>query len=146
MAVSLDAVSKQIGTVRSDVRARFGNIEQRLATIEKRLEQIDQELHRSFRCLDERLQGEEPLVAARGDPADQSVDSLQRRLAEGFGGVEERLSEQRASMEFSDERLESAMSRRFDRLERKLDHFIEAQFQATQVVERRLRGLEPGEP
>ena len=77
------------------------------------------------------------------DALSGSVDSrfaaLTASLDERFDAVDVALIEQRQYTEFAFDRLDS----RFDRLERKLDQFIDVQSRTNALVERRLTALEP---
>jgi hypothetical protein len=66
------------------------------------------------------------------------MEALERR----FDGIQAALVEQRQYTEFAFERLSDELRRRFDRLDRKLDQFIDTQFRANELVERRLQALE----
>ena len=78
----------------------------------------------------------------------QKVDALSASIDERFAAVDEALSEQRQHTEFAFDRLRDEMKdgfvgidRRFDRLERKLDQFIDTQSATNKLVERRLGAL-----
>jgi len=77
-------------------------------------------------------------VDKRFDAVDERFDSGETRIAEGF-------AEQRRYTEFAFERLSTEMRSGLERLERKLDRFIDTQLQTNELVDRRLRALEgPG--
>ena len=80
-------------------------------------------------------------VDARFEQVDKRFDKLEKRVEDGFAAADEHFAEQRAYTEFAFTRLEQTMNARFDRVERKLDQFIETQLQTNQLVDRRLRAL-----
>lgn len=86
---------------------------------------------------------------------DQRFDTLSVSVDQRFDEVTASLVEQRRYTEFAFDRLASevrvgfkGVDKRLDRLERKLDQFIDTQSKANQLVERRLQALEtePGNP
>lgn len=88
---------------------------------------------------------------------DERFDTLSASVDERFDAVDVALIEQRQYTEFAFDRLagevrtgfEAVNGRldgvdgRFNRLERKLDQFIDTQSRANELVERRLTALEP---
>ena len=75
--------------------------------------------------------------------------AMEQELERRFDEVQAALVEQRQYTEFAFERLSAEMRNgfaqvgsRFDRLERKLDQFIDTQSKTNELVERRLRALE----
>ena len=88
---------------------------------------------------------------------DKRFDTLSASVDERFGAVDLALIEQRQYTEFAFDRLadevrtgfEAVNGRldgvdgRFNRLERKMDQFIDTQSKANELVERRLTALEP---
>ena len=88
---------------------------------------------------------------------DQRFDTLSASVDERFDAVDVALIEQRQYTEFAFNRLADEMRNgfeavngrldgvdgRFNRLERKLDQFIDTQSRANELVERRLTALEP---
>jgi hypothetical protein len=96
-------------------------------------------------------------VDKRFDTLTKRFDTLTVSVDERFDAVDVALIEQRQYTEFAFDRLadevrtgfEAVNGRldgadgRFNRLERKLDQFIDTQSRANQLVERRLTALEP---
>lgn len=78
-------------------------------------------------------------VDKRFDTLTTRFDTLSASVDERFDAVDVALIEQRQYTEFAFDRLDG----RFDRLERKLDQFIDTQSTANKLVERRLTALEP---
>jgi thioredoxin-like negative regulator of GroEL len=81
---------------------------------------------------------------------EQKVDALSASVDARFDAVDAALIEQRQYTEFAFDRLASEMRAgfndidgRFNRIERKLHQFIDTQSRANELVERRLRALEP---
>jgi hypothetical protein len=88
---------------------------------------------------------------------DERFDTLSASVDERFDAVDVALIEQRQYTEFAFNRLADEMRNgfgavngrldgvdgRFNRLERKLDQFIDTQSRANELVERRLTALEP---
>lgn len=86
----------------------------------------------------------------RTQTVEQKLGTLSASVAERFDAVDAALIEQRQYTEFTFDRLGSEMrvgfngvDSRFNRLELKLDQFIDTQSKANELVERRLRALEP---
>ena len=76
---------------------------------------------------------------------EQKADLLSASVDRRFDAVDAALLEQRQYTEFGYARLEAKMDAgfaRFERVERKLDQFIDVQLQTNQLVERRLNALE----
>jgi hypothetical protein len=69
---------------------------------------------------------------------DQRFDTLSASVDHRFDDVSASLVEQRQYTEFAFDRLAGDMKAGFNRLERKLDQFIDTQSKANQLVERRL--------
>jgi hypothetical protein len=81
---------------------------------------------------------------------DERFDTLSASVDERFDAVDVALIGQRQYTEFAFDRLADEMRNgfngvdgRFNRLERKLDQFIDTQSRANALVERRLTALEP---
>jgi hypothetical protein len=87
----------------------------------------------------ERMERVEQKLDALSTSVDRRFDALSASVDERFGAVDVALVEQRQYTEFAFERLDG----RFDRLERKLDQFIDTQSTANRLMERRLTALEP---
>jgi hypothetical protein len=84
------------------------------------------------------------------ETTDQKLDALSASVGRRFGAVDEALTEQRRYTEFAFDKLATGMKAgfdkvdgRFNRLERKLDQFIDTQAKTNELVERRLKALEP---
>jgi tetrahydromethanopterin S-methyltransferase subunit G len=110
------------------------------------------------------MTGEVDDVRKRVQAVEQKVDALSASVDVRFDAVDAALIEQRQYTEFAFDRLASEMragfssvdarlnvsetrfdsiDSRFNRIERKLDRFIDTQSRANELVERRLRALEP---
>ena len=95
------------------------------------------------------MTGELHNVRERVQAVEQKVDALSASVDVRFDAVDAALVEQRQYTEFALDRLASEMRAgfsdiegHFDRVERKLDQFIDTQSRANELVERRLRALE----
>ncbi len=112
----------------------------------------------------EPMTGEVDNVREQVQAVEQKLDSLSASVDARFDAVDAALIEQRQYTEFAFDRLASemragftsvndrfnvsearfdSMDSRFNRIERKLDRFIDTQSRANELVERRLRALEP---
>ena len=87
---------------------------------------------------------------AEGQDLELRMGRVEEKLEELGQSVDAGFLEQREYTEFAFDRLRTEMvsrfnrvDRRFDRLERKLDQFIDTQSRTNTLVERRLQGLEP---
>jgi hypothetical protein len=104
---------------------------------------IDHRLDALSASVDERFTTLSASVDERFTTLSVSVDerftTLSVSVDERFDAVDVALVEQRQYTEFAFDRLDS----RFDRLERKLDQFIDTQSATNKLVERRLTALEP---
>ena len=88
-------------------------------------------------------------VDKRFDEVDKRFDEVDKRFEEvdkRFEEVQEALVEQRRYTDFAFERLIGEMRSGFDRLEWKLDRFVDAQLQTNELVDRRLTRLENARP
>ena len=107
-------------------------------TVEQKLDKLSASVDHRFGAVDQRF-----------DAVDRHFDGVNRQ----FDDVTAALAEQRQYTEFAFDRLASEMRAgfkgvegRFNRLERKLDQFIDTQSKANELVERRLQILETGPP
>ncbi len=98
----------------------------------------------------EPMTGEVDNVREQVQAVEQKLDILSASVDGRFDGMDAALVEQRQYTEFAFDRLASEMKAgfssvdgRFNRIERKLDRFIETQSKANELVERRQRALEP---
>jgi ABC-type transporter Mla subunit MlaD len=105
-------------------------------TVEQKLDKLSASVDQRFDAVDQRFEA-----------VDQRFNAVDRQ----FDDVRAALAEQRQYTEFAFDRLASDMSDgfkgvegRFNRLERKLDQFIDTQSKANELVERRLQMLEAG--
>ena len=127
---------------------------------------IEQAMADRIDALTEDVQAVEKRVQTVGDKLDRVSASVDRRFEQvaqqvaqvdrRFDAVDTALLEQRQYTEFASARLEAKMDAgdsrleakidagfaRFERVERKLDQFIDVQLQTNQLVERRLNALE----
>jgi exonuclease VII large subunit len=123
-------------------------------TVEQKLDTLSASMDRRFDTLsasvDERFDTLSASVDERFDTLSASVDHRFDVVDQRFDEVTTSLVEQRQYTEFAFDRLAGEMrvgfkgvDKRLDRLERKLDQFIDTQSKANQLVERRLQALEP---
>ena len=105
-------------------------------TVEQKLDTLSASVDRRFDTLSASM--------------DRRFDTLSASVDHRFDEVTASLVEQRQYTEFAFDRLAGEMragfkgvDKRLDRLERKLDQFIDTQSRANQLVERRLQALEP---
>ena len=101
-------------------------------TVGQKIDKLSASVDRRFDAVDER-------VATLSASVDERFATLSASVDARFDGVDVALVEQRQYTEFSFDRLDN----RFDRLERKLDQFLDTQSTTNKLVERRLTALEP---
>ena len=89
--------------------------------------------------IDKRFEALSTSVDRRFDMADERFATFSASVDARFDALDVALIEQRQYTVFAFDRLDS----RFDRLERKLDRFIDTQSKTNTLVERRLTALEP---
>ena len=105
-------------------------------TVEQKLDKLSASVDHRFGAVDRRF-----------DAVDQRFDAVDRQ----FDDVRAALAEQRQYTEFAFDSFASEMrdgfkgvEGRFNKLERKLDQFIDTQSKTNELVERRLQMLETG--
>jgi hypothetical protein len=86
------------------------------------------------KSVDERFEG----MDRRFDTVDARLDGMDARI----DGLETALVEQRRYTEFAFLQLSEKMDAGYERLERKLDQFIDVQLRTNDLTDRRLRALE----
>ena len=116
-------------------------------TVGQKLDTLSASVDRRFDTLSVSVDGRFDTLSVS---VDERFDTLSVSVDERFDAVDVALIEQRQYTEFAFDRLADAMRNgfngvdgRFNRLERKLDQFIDTQSRANQLVERRLTALEP---
>ena len=116
-------------------------------TVGQKIDKLSASVDRRFDAVDER-------VATLSASVDERFATLSASVDARFDGVDVALVEQRQYTEFAFDRLSDEMRNemrkgfngvdsRFNRLERKLDQFIDTQSTTNKLVERRLTALEP---
>jgi uncharacterized protein YicC (UPF0701 family) len=105
-------------------------------TVEQKVDALSASVDARFDAVDKRFEA----VDKRFDTVDKRFDAVDKR----FDDVTEALVEQRQYTEFAFDRLAGEMREGFNRLERKLDQFIDVQLKTNQLVDRRLQALESG--
>jgi hypothetical protein len=84
-------------------------------------------------------------VEEKLDALAASVDARFGQVDARFDAVDQAFVEQRQYTEFAFDTLRTEMHEGFNRIERKLDSFIDVQSATNALTERRLRGLESRE-
>jgi exonuclease VII large subunit len=113
-------------------------------------ETVGRKLDALATAVDQRVDTLSVSVDRRFDAVDRRFDALSASVDERFDAVDVALVEQRQYTEFAFDRLRDEMRNgfngvesRFNRLERKLDQFIDTQATTNKLVERRLTAMEP---
>jgi chromosome segregation ATPase len=140
MGDRIDDLTKRVETVGTKLDRLSASVDQRFEHVDRRVEHVD----KRFNAVDERFNA----VDERFNAVDERFNAIDERfnaVDERFNAVDAALLEQRQYIEFAYSRLETKMDlgfSRVDRIERKLDQFIDVQLQTNQLVDRRLRALE----
>lgn len=104
----------------------------RIGTIEEKLDALAVLVTRGFERMDQRFQQVDDRfqqVDERFEQVDQRFQQVDLRFQEvdlRFRQVDEAFAEQRSYTEFANDRLDKKWDARFQRLERKLDQFIDS--------------------
>lgn len=108
-------------------------------TVGQKLDTLSTSMDSRFDTVTQWLDTLSASVDGRFDTVDERFAMLSSSGGERFDAVDAALVEQRQYTGFAFDRLDG----RFDRLERKLDQFIDTQSTTNKLVERRLATLEP---
>jgi hypothetical protein len=114
----------------SEMRAGFSSVDARLSGIDGRFNVIDGR----FNVIDGRFNA----IDGRFDAIDDRFNAIDDR----FSAIEGRFTSMDDRFNNIDGRF-NRLEGHFDRIERKLDRFIDTQSRANELVERRLRAVEP---
>jgi hypothetical protein len=124
----------------------LNNSDEGTETVQQKIDTLSASFDRRFDTVDRRFDA----VDRKFDTVDTRFDALSASLDERFAAVDVALIEQRQYTEFAFDGLRdemrngfNAVESRFNRLERKLDQFIDTHSTTNKLVERRLTALEP---
>ena len=135
-----EMVGQKIDTLAASVGQRFdalsASVGQQFVTVNEEFATLSASVDERFTTLSASVDGRFTTLSAS---VDERFSTLSASVDERFDAVDVALVEQRQYTEFTFNRLDS----RFDRLERKLDQFIDTQSATNRLVERRLTALEP---
>jgi hypothetical protein len=120
-----ETVGQKLDTLSASVDDRFDTLS---ASVDERFDTLSV-------SVDERFDAVDVALIEQRQYTEFAFDRLADEMRTGFGAIEGRLGG-------IDGRL-GGIDGRFNRLERKLDQFIDTQSKANELVERRLTALEP---
>jgi hypothetical protein len=120
-----ETVGQKLDTLSASVDKRFDTLS---ASVDERFDTLST-------SVDERFDAVDVALIEQRQYTEFAFDRLADEMRNGFGAIEGRLGG-------IDGRL-GGIDGRFNRLERKLDQFIDTQSRANELVERRLTALEP---
>jgi hypothetical protein len=111
------------------------NVRERVQAVEHKVDALAVSVDARFNAVDEALLEQRQYTEFAFDRLSGNMRADFYRIDKRFDGVEEHFVVLKGRFE--------GLEGHFNRLERKLDRFIESQSRANDLVERRLRALEP---
>jgi hypothetical protein len=127
-----ETVGQKLDTLSASVDDRFDTLS---ASVDERFDTLSV-------SVDERFDAVDVALIEQRQYTEFAFDRLADEMRTGFGAIEGRLGGIEGRLGGIDGRL-GGIDGRFNRLERKLDQFIDTQSKANELVERRLTALEP---
>ena len=134
MADRIDALTEDVQAVEKRVQTVGDKLDRLSASVDRRFEHVAQQ----FAQVDRRFDAVDTALLEQRQYTEFASARLEAKMDVGFARLE-------ARTEAGDSRLEARMDAGFarvERVERKLDQFIDVQLQTNQLVERRLNALE----